>query len=778
MKRTRKLQLAVSVLGVSAAVAGFALMSPVQAKADEQASFAMAKGAYVRAVENEAGIRWETSVNKAWYDENIATIANATDVSFGTLVTSVNNVTVDGVIDMELLTKDAKEVSALPCEAMPRFDRQPTFTYYSSIVYTEEDMGDWTTEEKQKAYAVELVARSYVKYSTDGGVTYTYKYADAEDTARCMRAVALAAYEDTSANAPTEDEKGYIDHYFKDKATGTVALNGDAYYETSVAETFANSQYTVAYAGAKKVGTFNGETATFDKLELGENYTLTLFDAQGNYAKTSSFQYVTKTLDYTNFKSVMQPATATTVTGYYVMTTDVDVAGSTAWTGTATLAGTLDGGNHKLTGLNVNRVTGLFANVDNATVKNIAIVDAQLADKSGLLVYSSSGDLTVDNVYISLGTQLFGMDNYEYNAKFAAAELAAGTQTGINKDWFQYKNGIVCAAGGSVNVKNSVIYMPEFVLNNSGFVAAYRASNNTEIVVDNCTFIGGNGKVNGTLYNQGTTTVTNTNITDAVAAHKTYKANWSEMQKAAYNANHPYVELNNENIASTILTLTNEIAVLAENIDGAESGLNTMVRGANTFAGVFDGQGKTISNLTSNNWDRGMLICKTLKGSVKNVAIKCEWSGYDGGVLADEINGGYIENVYVEQTAGAQNTDKVGAIAHKLTAGYMKNVVAYTIKNPNYECSNVSGLFGKCNASSLWVVMENCYYITPNESAYYVGVGTAGMTLENIQAQEALFSIQGFKGENAKETFDAAVADTENPLAMSDVLKAMVSASN
>ena len=139
---------------------------------------------------------------------------------------------------------------------------------------------------------------------------------------------------------------------------------------------------------------------------------------------------------------------------------------------------------------------------------------------------------------------------------------------------------------------------------------------------------------------------------------------------------------------------------------------------------------------------------------------------------------GLIENVYVEQTAGGQNTDKVGAIANKLTAGYMKNVVAYTIKNPDYECSNISGLFGKCNASSLWVVMENCYYITPNESAYYVGVGTAGMTLENIQAQEKLFGIQGFKGENAKDTFDAAVIDTENPLAMSDVLKAMVSASN
>ena len=771
MRQKSKLTLALAVCSVSAAFAGLALSNTTVQATDEVetpvipvATFAMEDGASVRAVVGKAGIRWTTNVNQAWATANIP--AGATDVAYGTFVTSVNNVTVDGKIDVELLKDTTAEVQDLPCEKQPSYTNG-TFTYYSSITY--DNVAAWEDTQKYNAYATELIARSYVRYKASGSSDYTYKYATANDTARCMRAVALVAHE-------KGDYADIVDDYLGDAAQAAVALT-DGYYETAIDETIASSNYTVAYAGAKKVGTVSDTSIDLDSLTLGEKYTLTLFDVNGNYAKTSEFQYVTQTLDWKNFKSVMKPATATAVNGYYVMTTDVDVSGSTAWTGTATLNGTLDGANHKITGLNVARLTGLFAGVDNATVKNIAIVDAQLADKSGLLVYGNNGSLTVDNVYISLGTQLFGMDNYEYNAKLAAAELATGTETGISKDWFQYKNGIVCAAGGPVNVKNTVIYMPEFILNNSGFVAAYRASSAAQIVVEDCTFIGGNGKVNGTLYSQGTTTVSNTNITDAVAAHKTYKANWTDMQKATYEANHPYVELNNENIASTILTLTNQIAVLAENIDGAESGLNVMTRSnTNTFEGIFDGQGKTISNLTSNNWDRGMLLCKTLKGSVKNVVIKCEWSGYDGGVIADEINGGYVENVYVEQTAGGQNTDKVGAIAHKLTAGYMKNVVAYTIKNPNYECSNISGLFGKCNASSLWVIMENCYYITPNENVFYVGAGTAGMTSEKIQTQEAFFGIQGFRGANAKADFDAAVADTENPLAMSDVLRAMVSA--
>ena len=153
MKRTKKLQLAVSVLGLTAAVAGFALVNDsVQANANEQAVFAMENGAAVRAVAGEAGIRWETSVNKAWYDANIATIDGATNITFGTLVTSAKNVS--AVTD---LTEDTAEVKDLPCKLAADFS-DGDFTYYSSIVFN--NMSDWTDAEIKASYAAELIAKN------------------------------------------------------------------------------------------------------------------------------------------------------------------------------------------------------------------------------------------------------------------------------------------------------------------------------------------------------------------------------------------------------------------------------------------------------------------------------------------------------------------------------------------------------------------------------------------------------------------------------------------
>ena len=772
MKRTRKVQIAVGVLGVAAAAVGFALIgNPVKAQAADAALFAMEKGAAVRAVANEAGIRWETNVNKAWYDNFIATNQGAEIVSFGTLVTGADNVITDGAVDVTKLTMETKaatEAKDLPCKVTPDFSKTSTFTYYASIVYTEKDMEGWTTEEKQKAYAAELVARSYVQYTLNGETKYAY--ATAEDSARCMRAVALAACEDTGEDVLTTDEKAIVDDYFGDPAQTAVDFGG--YYEMVAPET-VTGEYAVAYNGPKKVGEIEaGTLAIDDGLTLGDNYTLTLFAADGSYAKTTSFQYVTQTLDYKNFKSVMQPATATTVTGYYVLTTDVDVKGSTAWTATATLAGTLDGNNHKFTGLNVARLNGLFKNVENATIKNLAIIDVTLTDKSAVIVWQTNSNVTLDNVYISLGAQTFGECTDNYKSKSSEMGITNAGTIGIGYDWDQYKSGVVSESSGTVTVKNSVIYMPEFLAKANGFVAGYMWNPNTTINVDNCTFIGGNGRVAGYRYNQGTQNVTNTTITDAVTAHKTYKTTWGEMQQAAYETNHPYLELNNTNIASKLPTLTTEIAVLTEDIDGAASGINTRTRSKTTFTGVFDGQGKTIDNLQSNNWDRGMLLCGYLRGSAKNVVIKCNWTvNYDGGVIADEINGGYVENVYVEQSVETTTTDpqKIGAIAHKLTAGSMKNVVAYTVASNK---DSVSGLFGKWNGNgNKYIVMENCYYITPNEAVSYVGVGTSNMTLENIAKQETFFGIQGFKGENAKDQFDAAVNAEDGTVKLNDMLK-------
>ena len=242
MKKMKKLQVAASVLGFTAAVAGLAMLNaPAQVKADETAKFAMANGAGVRAVANQAGIRWETTVNEAWYSANIPT--GATEVSFGTLVTAANNVST--VTDLTTATAEVKD---LACKKAADFTNG-TFTYYSSIVYN--NMSEWTDAERKAAYGAELIARSYVKYKAAGETEVTYGYATANDTARCMRAVALAAYETTGEKELTTEQKGVVDDYF-----GTAGATQDfgGYYETANPDTVSGN-YTVAYAGAKKVGT-------------------------------------------------------------------------------------------------------------------------------------------------------------------------------------------------------------------------------------------------------------------------------------------------------------------------------------------------------------------------------------------------------------------------------------------------------------------------------------------------------------------------------------------
>ena len=807
MKKTGKVQLLAATLGVMAAVTGIVFINnpgQVKATAEETATFAMTKGAAVRAVKDEAGIRWETTVNKAWYDEVVSELEEGktiTNYSFGTWVTSANNVSSITELD-ENFTNEVKD---LPCKVTPNFADETTFTYYSSIVYTAKDLADYTDEEVKKAYAAELIARSYMKYSTDNGETYTYVYADSNDNARCMRAVALAAYEETDPEKKlTDTQKEVADDYFvkpENDEVDTVDFGG--YYETVNPET-VTGDYTVAYNGAKKVGAVQAGVLTLNSgLTLGENYTLTLFDASGNYAKTTQFQYVTQTLDdKAEFVSVIHPSAATTLTGYYVMTTDVDVSSSVAWTATATLNGTLDGGNHKLSGLNFVQGSGIFANVTDATmttaVKNINITDAILFRQSGVILAQTKGNVTVENVYISLGAQKFGERRENYVANASKVGIT-NSQTdiagiGVNVDYFEYKAGVVYSANGdnsTVTVKNSVIYMPEFVAKANGFVTAYMPTNKIVVDVDDCTFIGGNGRVWGYVYNQGTCSTNNTIVCGAVEAHKTHKANWTDMQKAAYDANHPYVELNSGNIKESLEKASNQIFALTQDIDATQTAINTNYHKTNVFTGVFDGQGHTVSNLKASNWTRGLFLCGVLKGSCKNVAFtNVQWSYYTGGIIALSVVDGYVGNVYIEQTDSTGERGAHGAIAEATEGLSMENVVVYTKNGGGTASTTTSGFFAHEMGKTTYNIMNNCYYISYDENNYfaqpvYKKSEIAGVknddwtknntiTAEQLAKQETFFGIQSFKGENAKTNFDNEVNAVESTVKLNDMLKGWI----
>lgn len=725
MKKINKIRLLTTMLGAAALTAGIAALnvSSVETKAATTAStFAMESGASVRAVAGESGIRWTTNVTEAWFTnpENIP--ANADDVSFGTFVTAASNV--DSVTDID---KDTAEVSDIVCGESASFSGG-TFTYYSAITYKN------VTESQNQAYATELVARSYVKYTTDGGETYTYKYADATDTQRCMRAVALEAYKDG-------DHADIVTSYF---GTEQTSENFGGFYETAVPDTVA-TDYTVAYAGAKKVGTLSGGSLTLDGLELGDKASLNLFTDAGDYAFTDEFQYVDQALTNANFATVLNPSEATTLSGYYALAEDIALTGT--WTSSQIFNGTLDGNGRKITGLAPNygsatssrkKGGGLFWVIASATFKNLSMEGVSLTNKQmGAFAYGlANGISRFENVYVSF---LPGLFNYDRVGGLVAQQRSS---TSI----------------GDAVVTDCVIYMPEHA-GTSGFVVGHETYNGN-VTIQNSTFIGGNGAVQGGADPQATVTQENTVITDAVAAHKAINAKEAKdvtFAETAYRADHPYVELDDKLTGYDTLT-GDEIVVLTKDV-GNYSAVKSLIKDTvkPNFTGVFDGQGYKFNAVgAASNYGKGYLF-NQLSGSVKNLFIYNATMGSSSSTkqafiaaTIPENATAYIENVLV-QGKRLTATTVASPICHTVNGAIvMKDVVAYVMSGATIGSAAIS--FVGTLAETATVTAQNCYFIDE--------MGEAPLASGTVD--ESVFS--DVKRYTAVEQFQAEYANSEKLL--------------
>lgn len=745
----------VILLGLTAAITGLALFNaPEQVKAEETAKFAMTDGAAVRAVANQAGIRWETTVNNAWYTANIP--EGATAVSFGTLVTAANNVS--AVTD---LTTESDEVKDLVCKMTADFTNG-AFTYYGSIVYN--NMNEWTEAERKLAYATELIARAYVKYKAAGETEFTYVYATANDSARCMRAVALAAYEETDPEKVlTTDEKGVVDDYF---GTAGDAIDFAGYYETATPET-VSGDYTVAYAGAKKVGTVASGALTLDGMTLGDKGALTFFDAKGNYAKSTEFQYVTQALTNETFATVLKPEEATTISGkYYTLAEDIKLDPEDSWTSKTTFNSTLDGNGHKITGLKPSYGSntssrkqggGLFWIIQSASFKNLAVEGVSITNKcmSAFAWGNAKGTSTFENVYVSF---LPGLYSYEDIGGLFALQRSSSSI-------------------GDAVVKNCVIYMPEHSQIGCGFVVGKENYAGT-ITVENSTFIGGNGAIQGGAAPAATVNAPEGTVTDAVAAHKAINAKAEAdvtFAETAYRADHKYVELTAANFTAEYLAMEgDEIFALTEDLKMTSGKFTTTADEARfdrnskkNFSGVFDGQGHLLnsiaikSNSSTDYASRGLLF-KALSGSVKNLRIRdmkvsSSSFGTDVAILATSIPVGttaYIENVLIN--VGELTTTGAAAVISPSVLGSlsMKDVVVYTSGTANDDVSLV-GEVGE-NAA---ITTENCYFINEWET-------------EAAQMASGEVSASFFSGVKSYiPTTDATALDQFNADYVNDVIK-------
>ena len=715
MKKTRKLQLVALLVGVSATIAGFASTNTtMQAQASGTGAFAMETGATIRTNVGESGMRWITSVSEEWYN---ATVPTGAKVEFGTFVTSADNVS--SVEELNENFNNGKQDIACPSEA--KF-KDGKFTYYSSVIYN-----NVSTEKQKAAYAEELVARSYVRYSTDNGASWTYAYADAEDSMRCVRVVAATTIldEETFASLPTDEDRNAVKAYVGENGGDLV---GDGYLEMVNSDSFDASSYSTVYENYKKTD------AMATEFTIGEHYNYLFFNDNGDFA-AASFQYVMQALDdEVEFRQVLSSTeTGATLNGYYALGNDITL--TDAWKNTMTFEGTLDGNGYAINGLALSKRTGLFSAVNGATVKNVIVNNAALSGyQTGVFAYETKGTVTFDNVYVSIAETTFGefytSDERESNPVFVLDNAYS-------------KGGLLAKTTKAVTVKNSVVYMPEFLPKAHGFVAG--VANNT-INVENSTFIGGNGEIYGEMdgYVATVNKDANTAICDAVGAYKalygddfdqTEKENangWSDMQIKAYEENHPLMVLNASNITD-LETAEHEIAVLTEDIDFSNAEKKFLGEN-NYFKGVFDGQNHTMTGIDITVKKSGALF-DAFAGSVKNVALDgiCgNSSSGGGGLIADNINKtAYIENVFLKPKFICGIPGSVCRIlgsdsqaSHSSLS--MKDVVIvierYIEPNPKEEFWNpaVGGVIangviiredGNAATSSMGVYMENCHCV-------------------------------------------------------------------
>ncbi|MBQ3505804.1 MAG: hypothetical protein IJA89_03410 [Clostridia bacterium] len=579
MTKTSKRNLLLAFCAATCLTVGLSAISTQTASATGTTAgateFFMDNGASVRVVEGESGIRWTTRVDETWYND---VTADATTVEFHTLVTATDNVTsVEELVVGADASKEIKDLKAEVEVADVAFDNYDTdgdgaadsttkvFTYYGSIVY------DNLTEDQTKAYATELIARSYI--SVDG----TIYYATAADTARDMRAVALAASEDEEKFAKfDEDEQDIVKGYFGAKETDVDLTSAEAdekaycFEATNTVTASTASDYAVAYLGAKRIGTVADDTVTLDsaKMTLGDSYALTVFDADGNYAKVESFKYVTAAFDtaselQTEFCN--EGGTAVEKTGYYVITANIDMTDANYTTITAvtcnwtsrglymTLAGTFDGQGHTISnlifnpgyrtsngGTSDNRSTGgFFGTLDGATIKDIAytnVTSLKAGACGAIAACVGAGRASLDNVYVS----------WSANTDFANFATKGGFV------------GTMETTGSRLLVNNCVVVMPTVenpvqgeISGTHGLVVATNGRYDKELTIrlTNCTFIGGNGQLTGFRTDYATDMGDGNSHNDSVVINQTDvdvitladaatydKSGWSAMQIAAWNA--------------------------------------------------------------------------------------------------------------------------------------------------------------------------------------------------------------------------------------------------
>lgn len=389
----------------------------LEISAENAPVFEMEKGASIKKVQGEFGIRWENKVNKDYIDALIGKYGEDAQVEFrslvGPAVDNINTLTVDyatanGYSDIPCLAGKLSELT---------YDASDNCGFYTAILYSK-----LSAEQQKQAFAVDLTARTYVK--VNGAFV---GYALAEDTTRSMKSIAsyiLLNDIDTANKTVYEQYAGALN------ATEELGEEICGYYSEldekgAVSVELPKGNYT-AYIGAKKVANNivgNGESVDVtlskaplkigdDLISAGEEYDVTFISSEGS-VYTQPFFYATKTIDEASDLDCFQFSAPTDmIDGYYILTKHIDIPANYTYSHkvngkfdlkTNGFCGTFDGNGYTIDGLKITATNGLFGILYNATIKNVAFTNAGLsADGYAAFLAGITVNATIDNVYVDM----------------------------------------------------------------------------------------------------------------------------------------------------------------------------------------------------------------------------------------------------------------------------------------------------------------------------------------------------------------------------------------
>ncbi len=662
----------------------------------ENSGFDETYGAGVRLVENSSGIRFRAIVQESFVNDIKSQYPNATLNYYG----KINAVGAD----------DSKAVKGKV--VAPKFvdeqDADEAAEINVSVIYNK-----LAESKKAAAYAVDLFAEFYIEVCDVNGAILTTVEATGATGNYSMRSAAnnAALHWEEGLTYDLEDLYEYFTPAANSEvSTGFVATNGKAEISFPKLSLEEGTKTKIYINGVGVSATFTGGEFV---VESGANLNNYVNGSAGNavYFTPDGKAYNTKFtfaqhVDASNISKMLHVNHAAGESIYLALTEDVDMA-SVTWAAhesySVAFRGTFDGAGHTISNFTTNSTVqcgALFGRLVGATVKNLAITNATV-------VASSSP-------YIN-GVLCRGLDNATVENVYIHAKSVGSNNTSPLAGVIEKNNN---------TIKNTVIEVDSAVVNgNNNFLSGYYGG---QITVDNLrTFTttslplfsagiyaetSGYGVMLGTDGSNAESGVDyiNTNYEGDYINGVINDKRLPNFIVEAVKTTHGVININKANLSS-IRDYQTGYLLLTEDIDTSDVTWAADTK-LNTFAGIFDGNGHTISNFTTNSTSQKGSLFYKVSGTIKNLAItKATVTGTINGVLARGLqDGAVVENVYIHAASVSSNSGAVAGVV-EMTGATLKDVTVVIDSMTKHTYSNVI-----CGQYGGNITFENCYFSAPS----------------------------------------------------------------